>query len=193
MKSLKAKKCKCCGEVFQPFRSLQQVCGWDCAINLSKPKQLKKSDVLTKADYIKILQRNVNTIVREIDSDFNCISCGEKRDKYHAGHYYHAGGHSWLRFNLLNIWKQCDYCNTHLSGNIAHYHKSLEKLNAIDRLERELTIHRNLKLTIEDLKDALANIKNAKREWKKVYKTKLTNDEQIGVRLWFNEQIGIYK
>ena len=98
-----------------------------------------------------------------------------------------------MRFNFLNIWSCCVPCNVHLSGNLSHYHKSLENLNVIDRLERELTIHRNLKLTIEDLKDALANIKNAKREWKKVYKTKLTNDERIGVRLWFNELIGIYK
>jgi 5-hydroxyisourate hydrolase-like protein (transthyretin family) len=179
--------------VFQPFRSLQQVCGWDCAINLSKPKQLKKSDVLTKADYIKILQRNVNTIVREIDKDFPCMACGEHRQTYHASHYYHAGGHSWMRFNFLNIWSCCVPCNVHLSGNLSHYQINLVKIGVFDILQNEYKIKRNIKYTKDDIKDAVNKIKHAKREWKKVYKTKLTNDERIGVRLWFNEQIGIYK
>lgn len=186
---MKTKTCKHCGKEFKPFRTTQKACSYTCAIELTKPKQLTKKDILSRSDLVKILQRHVNALVREIDKDYPCIACGNKREKYHAGHYYHAGGHAWMRFNFLNIWSECHECNVHLSGNLAHYQRNLVRMGVFDRLETELQTTRNVKLSKDDLLLMLEKIKLAKKEMRKIYGNKLSESERIGVRLWLNERL----
>ena len=196
---MKPKKCKQCGKPFVPtFNRLQPYCTKMCAIEYirkdeidKKHKELKKNSIGRSA-LVGALQTKVNAFVREIDKDFGCISCRRKRDKYHAGHYYHAGGHGWMRFNFLNIWKQCDYCNIHLSANLAHYTKTLQRLGVLERLHNELLSTRENKPTLDQLKQSIKTIDTLKKQFKTMYTDKLTDSERVGVRLWLNDNLGIY-
>jgi hypothetical protein len=196
---MKPKKCRSCGEKFQPIQSTLQVCcSHLCAIDYArvkeidkKHKELKKNSI-GRNELIKALQIKVNAMVREIDKDFGCICCGKITDKPHAGHYYHAGGHSWMRFNFLNIWTSCYNCNVNLSGNIAHYTKSIEKLNVLQRLHNDLLSTRENKPTLDQLKQSIKIIDTLKKQFKIIYPNKLTDSERVGVRLWLNDNLGIY-
>ena len=67
------------------------------------------------------------------DKDLSCISCGKPASNtpndWDAGHYRSVGSAPHLRFNVLNIHKQCKHCNQYLSGNIVMY-----RLGLIDRI-----------------------------------------------------------
>jgi len=52
-----------------------------------------------------------NEYIRKRDADLPCISCGEFKDNYQAGHYYAVGGFDGLRFDELNCNKECVRCN----------------------------------------------------------------------------------
>ena len=84
---MKDKKCKVCQEKFTPIQFAQQCCGYKCAMihskNLKLAKELKdwkvekailKDKLKTLSDYAKDLQKEVNTIVRLIDKNTQCIS-----------------------------------------------------------------------------------------------------------------------
>ena len=63
------------------------------------------------------------------DAKLPCISCGAiDANKWDAGHYISVGANRTLRFNELNIHKQCSFnCNVNLSGNLINYRKGLLK------------------------------------------------------------------
>jgi hypothetical protein len=97
-----------------------------------------------------------------------------------------------MRFNFLNIWTSCYNCNVNLSGNIAHYTKSIEKLNVLQRLHNELLSTRENKPTLDQLKQSIKIIDTLKKQFKTMYSDKLTDSERVGVRLWLNDNLGIY-
>lgn len=136
---MRLKKCKSCGVKFAPVRPLQQVCSPLCAMKWSRVQNAKRErkvdaeraeKLMTLRDLVRRAQTAFNAFIRERDKDLPCISCGRHHQgQYHAGHYMSTGARPELRFDEANVHKQCQPCNTHLSGNLVAYRKAL-----IDRI-----------------------------------------------------------
>jgi ribosomal protein L37E len=155
------KKCKICKTKFEPLRPLQMVCSPKCGFEYSKQqrdkqwkerKKVIKESLTTRADHMKIAQASFNAYIRQRDKDKPCISCGTYNGKMNAGHYMSVGSTPELRFNEDNVHKQCERCNTHLSGNLVNYRISLiERIGVLRVHELERKDHPPLKLTIEEI------------------------------------------
>ena len=167
----KLKKCKACGQMFEPFKTLQRVCSVECAIVLAniateKKKQKEarelKAKLKTRADWLREAHAAFNAFIRERDKDLPCISCGSFTGKRNAGHYRSVGACPELRFNEENVHTQCEKCNSWLSGNAIAYRKNLLAKIGQEKLEWLEGKHEPLKLTIEQIK-----------EIKELYKRKL--------------------
>lgn len=133
------RKCKQCKE-FKPHEGMVKImAGWFCNIQHAADwaqvkqklhrerarKQInrdQKDSLKTQRDYLKTAQVSANAYVRCRDDDKNCISCNRSKEvieaKYNpyfgfwdAGHYKSRGAKGQLRFNVLNIHKQCKSCN----------------------------------------------------------------------------------
>ena len=161
---MKEKTCKSCGAEFQPFRSLQRVCSPICAINLDherkkeafkrETRSMKKAMNDTDRGYqLKKAQDAFNKYIRLRDASEPCISCGRHHHgQYHAGHYRSVGSAPELRFEPLNVSKQCQPCNSHLSGNLINYRVALVQKIGIDSVEWIEGPHEAKKYTIDDIK-----------------------------------------
>lgn len=149
-KAIKKRKCKECRNPFQPYGTVV-VCSFDCAVaygkktaakaaakrdkeqakrnkeRRAKERQQKAEFRLKDTKWLKAkAQEYCNKYVRLRDDLFGCISCGTRADiKYDAGHFIPAGRCIPLRYNELNIHKQCTRCNTHMSGNLTAYEAAL--------------------------------------------------------------------
>ncbi len=185
MKKLKPKKCRICKAEYQPFNSLQKVCGVKCAVemtnknNAAKEKKIqldfrretreRKIAMKSKSKWLAEAQTACNAYIRERDKGIPCISCGNTNDvKYCAGHYKTRGGHPELRFHPMNIHRQCDWhCNMNLSGNIAEYRPKLIEKIGLKNVEWLEGKHEQQNLTIDDIaeikqyyKEQLKNLKS---------------------------------
>jgi hypothetical protein len=81
-------------------------------------------------------QAAVNAYRRALLADEPCISCGRHHQgQYHAGHFVSRGASPALRYTHENIWKQCQPCNTALSGNLLNYRKALVERIGIEKVE----------------------------------------------------------
>jgi hypothetical protein len=159
---VKPKKCKVCKVEFTQTKPLQQVCGWECAIELSKNKRIKtvkkeikeaKLKLKSRSDWLKDTQVVFNKYIRLRDQDDGCISCGSKSAyAYHAGHYRSIGSAGHLRFNELNCHRQCSACNTHLSGNLIRYRLGLIRKIGIHATEALESDNDTIKIGIEEIK-----------------------------------------
>lgn len=155
---MRSKKCKFCKKQFTPERQMQSTCSFECAIEHSKvlkeAKIKKKKSDFRKNDKSvqkELAQKVFNTYIRARDKDLPCISCGEHTNRQmHAGHYFSQGGHTYLRFNTLNVHKQCSICNNWKSGNLAEYKENLikkiglGKYNWLDAHKHDSTKHHDL-------------------------------------------------
>lgn len=181
----KRKKCKQCGELFQPLRQMQPCCSPKCAVEYVKDKdnrkkviesaqkedrkqvkvklrQLGKSD-RSKAE--KAAQSAFNKYIRERDKDLPCISCGRHHEgQYHAGHYKTRGAHKELALNELNCHKQCAPCNNHLSGNLVNYRINLIEKIGLDKVEWLEVPHEPKKYTVDELWDIEKKYKQKLKE-----------------------------
>lgn len=184
------KKCRFCKKPFNPIRPLQAVCSPLCAIELDKTKIKKwidkektkeqKEALLSKGHYVQILQTLVNKIVRELDKDKPCISCGTlKAKQWDASHFFPISTHGYLRFDLFNIYKSCSYCNKELSGNLYEYSKRLEQIGKLQIIEEHKEKYNGLRFTIPELKEAIKAAKSALKN--------LTDRETI------NKQLNLYR
>ena len=159
---MRPKKCKICKNVFEPTKPLQQVCGWECAIELSKTKRIKtvrkevkeaRLKLKSRSDWLKDTQVVFNKYIRLRDQDDGCISCGSKSAyAYHAGHYRSIGSAGHLRFNEHNCHRQCSACNTHLSGNLIRYRLGLIRKIGIHAVETLESDNDTIKIGIEEIK-----------------------------------------
>lgn len=159
---MRPKKCKICKNVFEPTKPLQQVCGWECAIELSKTKRIKtvrkevkeaRLKLKSRSDWLKDTQVVFNKYIRLRDQDDGCISCGSKSAyAYHAGHYRSIGSAGHLRFNEQNCHRQCSACNTHLSGNLIRYRLGLIRKIGIHAVETLESDNDTIKIGIEEIK-----------------------------------------
>jgi len=157
-----------------------------------KEQSVKKEENRSKSYFEKQLEHEINAIVRLIDADKGCISCNHGWEKpwtrqAHAGHKVSVGSNPTLRYNLFDIFVQCSICNNWKSGNereydkglIAHYgHEILEYIHELPSKYKELH------LSIEELKQAIINARNIKKE---ILSGVDYSREEI------NQLIGIYK
>ena len=122
----------------------------------AKEKKVRKEALKTRPEWLKDLQDVFNSYIRERDKDKPCISCGTFTGKMNAGHYKSVGGSPELRFNELNVHKQCEYCNTHLSANLIEYRIGLVKRIGVEQVEfLERKDHAPLKLTVDEIKEQI--------------------------------------
>jgi len=184
------RKAKCCGERVRDyivvnnmaFCSYESAAKWGYA-NKSKGLEIKqklqkKKDVARKkelkssGDYIKEAQAAVNKYIRLRDRNKPCVSCGSNPNdsdlmtgsRFDAGHYRSRGSASHLRFNLLNIHKQCVKCNRFNSGNAVDYRIELIRRigeNNVTKLENN---NASRKFTIEYL-ERVKKIFNKRSRW----------------------------
>jgi hypothetical protein len=169
-KSLKQKTCKECGKKFTPLKPLQSVCDFKCAVlfgirKMAKDEEKRKNVVKrelreqkeklkTRQDWLKEAQKAFNAWIRCRDKNDACISCTRwHTGQYHAGHYRTTKAAPELRFNELNVHKQCSVCNNHMSGNIIEYRKYLIEKIGIEKVEWLEGKHEAKHYSIEDLKE----------------------------------------
>jgi len=114
----------------------------------------KRKDALkTKGDWLSEAQTAFNRWIRLRDKDRPCISCGRHHSgQYHAGHYRTVGSCPELRFEPLQVHKQCSPCNLHLSGNILEYRKNLIGVVGQDMVDWIEGPHEMPHRTIDDIK-----------------------------------------
>jgi len=170
------KKCKMCKQVFQPERAMQPCCSVKCAITkVQSDKKIKakkelaqrKENIKSKAQWLREAQKEFNAYIRLRDANKPCISCQRNHQgQYHAGHYRSVGACPELRFEELNVHKQCAPCNNHLSGNIGEYRINLVKLIGVNKVEWLEGKHEPLKLSIDDAKAIKAKYKLKQKELK---------------------------
>lgn len=176
MKQIRPKKCKVCKETFQPFRPLQICCTVGCSIeyaqkqratNERKEYREAKVKAKTRKEWIKDAQTACNSFIRLRDSKLPCVSCGRFHEgQYHAGHYMPTSTRPSLRFNELNINKQCSSCNNHKHGNLVLYRIELIKRIGLDKVEWLEGDHQPSKYTIEELKEIKATYIKKTKELK---------------------------
>ena len=159
---MKPKKCKVCKKVFEPRATTQVVCSWQCSIAYtSKEKEKrdrkdyreKKEKLKTRSEWLKEAQVIFNRFIRMRDAHLPCVSCGQHRNSYDAGHYRSVGAAPQLRFNEDNVHKQCVHCNQHKSGNAIDYRINLVKRIGQDKVEYLESCNDPVKYTIEDAKE----------------------------------------
>ena len=126
-------------------------CSAECFAKKHLPgKQKDKSKLREKAISV------FNKYIRERDKNLPCISCGHTHGRqFHAGHFKPAGANPQLRFNELNVHKQCSICNNYKSGNLANYRINLIKkigLQNVEALESDKSVK---KYSEQDYKDII--------------------------------------
>jgi len=178
---MKPKRCRYCKTPFEPLKATQIVCCIECAQGLAEKQRIKlessrraivnreiraqKEKIKTRADWIKEAQAVFNAWIRYRDRDLPCVSCGRHHQgQWHAGHYRTTAAAPELRFNELNVWKQCSPCNNHKHGNITEYRINLVKRMGVEMVDWLEGKHEPRHYSINDLIDI-----------KRVYKAKLVS------------------
>jgi hypothetical protein len=171
--------------------SFQSWCSPDCAVVIARDKQEKKRKSLasierreikvrkeklkSRADHLREAQAAVNEYVRLRDAHLPCISCDSMPNdsdlitgsRWDAGHYRSVGACPELRFEPLNIHRQCVKCNRNLSGNAVEYRiRLLQRIGAgiVAWLEGP---HEPRKYTVEEIKIIKAEYRAKNRALKK--------------------------
>jgi hypothetical protein len=175
-KSLKPKKCKSCGEKFEPSKPLQQACGWQCAIVIAGEKRTKadnkrknvvkrelreqKEKLKSRSDWMKEAQHAFNKYIRERDYGLPCISCGKPtKIGDHAGHWKPTSSSPELRFNEDNCHLQCVQCNLYFHGNVEQYRVGLLKRIGESRVISLTVWDKAKKYTVQELKELIEEYK----------------------------------
>lgn len=185
--SIKPRRCASCKVTFTPARSMQKVCSPACATawaakvakqkaeraNREERKSIRAAleKAKTRGQHLKDLQAAFNAWIRARDAGDPCISCGRPpswRGQWDAGHYRSRGSSPALRFDPVNVNKQCGPCNVHLSGNLIAYRVGLIKKYGIGEVERLEGPHEPLKLTLPEILEMKAFYRAAVRRLKKI-------------------------
>ena len=178
---MKHHTCKVCKKLYSRRRPTQTVCGLECGAEYSRRQRAKSAEkaaqaqrralrerrraMKPKSEWLKEAQTACNAYIRFRDRDKPCVSCGRyHQGQYHAGHYRTTKAMSALRFNELNIHKQCSACNTHLSGNIAEYRIELIRRIGVELVEWLERDHPPTNWTVEELKRLKKYYRDAVKE-----------------------------
>lgn len=187
IRSKKQPKCKNpeCRQPFSQHNSMQIVCSLGCGLVLAaierkrKEAQLAREDrkdtrerkekLKTRADYAADAQKAFNAWIRERDAGQPCISCGTTSDvQFCAGHYRTVGACPELRYEPLNVHRQCNKnCNLEKSGNIVEYRIRLVQKIGADKVAWLEGPHEPKRYTIEDLKEITSIYRAKVRQLKK--------------------------
>jgi hypothetical protein len=186
------KKCAVttCRASFVPMVSFQSWCSPDCAVVIARAKQEKKRKELaqierreikvrkeklkSRAEHLREAQAAVNEYVRLRDAHLPCISCDSlpsdhdliTGSRWDAGHYRSVGACPELRFEPLNIHRQCVKCNRNLSGNAVEYRIRLVQRIGAEKVAWIEGPHQARKYTVEEIKDIKAHYRALIRELK---------------------------
>jgi hypothetical protein len=132
-----------------------------------KEIKVRKEKLKSRADHTRETQVVFNEWIRLRDAALPCVSCGRHHEgQYHAGHYRTVGANPELRFEPLNVWKQCAPCNNHKSGDIVNYRIELVKRIGADKVDWLEGPHEPKRYTIEELKTIKAEYRAKTREFK---------------------------
>ena len=182
--SLKPRKCRSCGVVFQRQRSMQSVCSPACGLALAAKQRAQKEararkderkslraaleKAKTRGTHLKELQAAFNAWVRARDAGLPCISCGRHHQgQLHAGHYRSVGSEPALRFEPDNCHLQCQPCNVHLSGNLIQMRLGMIKKIGLARVEWLEGYHEPRKYTMQEIIELKAFYRAEVRRMKK--------------------------
>lgn len=182
------KKKRCANPVcvikFVPARLGQKVCGYQCGLAIAPANQdvarkaidqrerreirVRKEKLKSRADHLKDCQTAFNSWVRQRDIGLPCVSCGRHHNgQWQAGHFKSVGGHPSLRYEPLNVWRQCAPCNTHKSGDLLNYRIELVHRIGLEKVEWLEGPHEPKKYTIDELKAMTADYRAKTRELKR--------------------------
>lgn len=176
-----------CAQKFSPRPGSigQKVCGFACGLAIKDVNQEKaqkalkqvelqqhradKERVKPKGHHAKAAQTAFNAWVRLRDHGEPCISCGTTADiQYAAGHYKPSGSNPALRFEPLNVHKQCNMtCNMAKSGNLIPYRVALIEKIGQDKVDWLEGPHEPKRYSEEDFKAIGAEYRALARELKK--------------------------
>jgi hypothetical protein len=152
-----------------------------------------KEAIQTTTDLRKLLQIEINAIVRAIDYGQRCISSQRETKTPHAGHYFSRGSNPEIQFHLWNIHVQSAHDNTYRGGNIKGYRANLIKIygqEIFDLIELLPEMYCNLTWSKDELKEA---IKTAKQILKELPKNQIYSTEQrINLRKQINNKLNLY-
>jgi NinG protein len=174
-----------CATKFVPAKLGQKVCGWSCGLAIAPANQdrarkaldqrerkeirVQKEKVKPRSAFMREAQTAFNAWIRERDIGLPCVSCGRHHNgQWHAGHYRTVGGNPELRFEPLNVWRQCAPCNNHKSGDIVNYRIELVRRIGPEKVAWLEGPHEPKKYTIDDLKALTAHYRELTRELKRV-------------------------
>lgn len=192
-KQPKPKKCRnpACGISFPPQRLGQAVCSPKCGLAIKDVNQAKarkslaqverreikvrKEKLKSRADHLREAQAAVNEYVRLRDARLPCISCDSTPNdndlmtgsRWDAGHYRSVGACPELRFEPLNIHRQCVKCNRNLSGNAVEYRIRLVLRIGAEKVAWLEGLHPACKYTVEEIKAIKAKYRALIRELKR--------------------------
>lgn len=177
------RKCKNpdCRAEYMTQRPMQTACSPTCALAMARVKARKahearkkreraeireaKQRLKTRSDHMKETQQAFNAFIRERDHALPCVSCGRHHQgQYHAGHYRTVGGNPELRFEELNVHKQCAPCNNHKSGDIVNYRLELVRRIGADKVDWLEGPHEPKKYTVGDLQELKRHYRARTRE-----------------------------
>lgn len=178
------KTCKACQVVFTPVRDFQSVCGEIACALADAPAHREKARkaladldrkqvraarerLKSRADYLRETQAAFNAYIRERDRHLPCVSCGRHHQgQYHAGHYRTVGANPELRFEPLNVHKQCAPCNNHKSGDIVNYRINLVLRIGAEKVDWLEGPHEPKRYTIEQLQGLKSHYRALTKELK---------------------------
>ncbi|MBU0792082.1 MAG: recombination protein NinG [Gammaproteobacteria bacterium] len=188
------KRCPSCRLMFTPARSSQAVCGEiECAIAHGQSEKgrestrkalaqverseikVRKEKLKSRADHLREAQAAVNEYVRLRDAHLPCISCDSMPNdndlmtgsRWDAGHYRSVGACPELRYEPLNIHRQCVKCNRNLSGNAVEYRIRLVQRIGAEKVDWIEGPHPARKYTVEEINGIKAHYRALARELKR--------------------------
>jgi hypothetical protein len=174
---IKLKTCNECGDKFSPPNSIRKVCQAKFmekhVQNAERLREKRERQALREAKerikprskWLKEAQVEFNRFIRLRDKHLPCISCGRfHTGQWHAGHYRSVGACPELRFIELNCHRQCQPCNTHLSGNLLEYRTNLIEKIGMDNVEWLAGKHEAKHYSIDELKQLIAHYKGKCKE-----------------------------
>lgn len=179
-----------CKVEFVPTRLGQKVCGWACGLAIAPANQEKarkaldqierkeikarKEKLKSRSEHMREAQSEFNTYIRLRDAHLPCISCDSTAtddglitgSRWDAGHYRSVGACPELRFEPLNVHRQCVRCNRNLSGNAVEYRIRLVARIGSDQVAWLEGPHEARKYTVPDLLEIKAQYRAKIRELK---------------------------
>jgi hypothetical protein len=161
----------------------------------AKDKREKmKEAIQTTSELRKLLQIEINAIVRAIDYGQPCISCGNVTI-LESGHYFHKSKTSAraCTFHLWNLHGQCKYCNKNQHGSLHDYRLGVIKIygqEIFDLIELLPEMYRNLTWSKDELKEAIKTAKQILKELPP--KVSYSVDHRIYLRKTINNKLNLY-